>query len=119
MIQSLFTKVFTFLVGGSAYHNENKAISHLYEFNDPEPLIKLLEDRRVPFRRGLFGVYTSDTGRITVKNNIYGYDAKLDRGKLINYNSSYYMLSRTQGNNLFKAILSNIPGSVYFIKKLT
>ncbi len=65
--------------------------------------------------------FYSQSRLIHVCHDIYGYEVKVGRGasELLDCRPSYYGLNHDQAHELYTAILSCVPGSVFFVEKQT
>lgn len=67
--------------------------------------------------------YISPSGLVHVCMDIYGPEVKIgspfSSPELLDCNPAYYKLNKEQANELYHAILSNIPGTVDYNEKMT
>jgi hypothetical protein len=92
---------------------ENKLIKQFRNGN-PQPLIDYFNrPSHMLFKVGARD-YASKTFRVTVCDDIYGYEVKIDNGELLDCCPSYYGLTKETADQLYTAILSNLPGTTCY-----
>jgi hypothetical protein len=94
---------------------EDKAIDAMFS-GTPSVLIAQMNKIQPPFKC-CGRTYYSPTKRITVCDDIYGYEVKIDGGELLDCSPGSYRLTSDTATTLMDAILSNVPSSIAFSKK--
>jgi hypothetical protein len=73
---------------------------------EPLTLIEHFEKQTKPFKQISSRDYISASGRITVCDDIYGYEIKIDNGLLLDCSPSYYGFREETAMRLYNAIVS-------------
>lgn len=97
---------------------EGELVSLALKYKKPEPLIQHLMTTRETFIKWSTRDYVSPSGRITVCDDIYGYEVKIDGGEMLDCSPSSYGLTRETADRLYIAILSCVPNSVAYHEKI-
>jgi hypothetical protein len=88
-----------------------------------EALIEHLDAREEPFVRTM-GIYYSKGSFIVVDDDICGYEVKIafpflhGQAQLLECVPAYYGLTAEEGKRLYESILSCVPTSVFFERKM-
>lgn len=101
--------------------SEEVALVRRFSFDSEGVLNEMIlhfNNRKTPFKRSLFGKYSSDYEMITVFNDMYGYEVRIyPEHELLDCCPIAYGLTRKQALLLYNAILSNVPGSILFVDR--
>lgn len=120
MISKIFFRPMwlTRLLGRLFLSKETLAVDCFFEECNYKPLLKLLKQGSIKFHHDGVRDYWSHCREITVCDDICGYEVNIRDGKLLDCDPYSYGLLEEEARELYEAILSNIPGSIYYAKRV-
>lgn len=90
---------------------EQKVVKELMTHKNPGPLLKALLNKQILFHKNTgFSPWISHAGLITVVDDIYGYEVKIDGGPLIDCRHTVYGIDRLSANRIMCAAVNCAMG---------